>query len=107
MKQREKLTEKTVRAAEPRAKSWQMFDSEVLGLSVCVYASGSRSFMFDYRSAEDQRSDRALSGRTRGPSGAAQQGPNRTRPSHISGWATGLRPSSTSHAPLRTGGFRS
>lgn len=55
MRKREKLTEKQVRAAEPRARSYQVFDADVLGLSICVYASGSRSFMFDYRSSGRQR----------------------------------------------------
>lgn len=55
MRKREKLTEKQVRAAEPRAKSWQLFDADVLGLSICIYPSGSRSFMFDYRSSGRQR----------------------------------------------------
>ena len=55
MRNREKLTEKLVRAAEPRARSWQMFDADVLGLSICIYPSGSRSFMFDYRVSGRQR----------------------------------------------------
>lgn len=55
MKARERLTEKQVRAAEPRARSYQLFDTDVLGLSICIYASGSRSFMFDYRASGRQR----------------------------------------------------
>lgn len=55
MRNREKLTEKLVRAAEPRGRSWQLFDADVLGLSICIYPSGSRSFMFDYRAAGRQR----------------------------------------------------
>ena len=55
MRNRERLTEKLVRAAEPRSKAWQIFDSDVLGLSICIYPSGGRSFMFDYRAAGRQR----------------------------------------------------
>ncbi|MFD1798212.1 site-specific integrase [Paracoccus aurantiacus] len=55
MRNREKLTEKLVRAAETRPKAWQVFDTDVLGLSICIYTSGSRSFMFDYRTAGRQR----------------------------------------------------
>ena len=55
MRNREKLTEKLVRAAEPRLKAWQIFDTDVLGLSICIYPSGSRSFMFDYRATGRQR----------------------------------------------------
>ena len=55
MRNRERLTEKLVRAAEPRPKAWQIFDSDVLGLSICIYPSGGRSFMFDYRAAGRQR----------------------------------------------------
>ncbi|MDO5604531.1 MAG: site-specific integrase [Paracoccus sp. (in: a-proteobacteria)] len=55
MKQREKLTEKAVRSAEPRGKSYQIFDMDVVGLSLCIYPSGSRSFMFDYRHSGRQR----------------------------------------------------
>lgn len=51
MRTRERLTEKLIRAAEPRAKAFQIFDADVLGLSACVYPSGHRSFMFDYRVA--------------------------------------------------------
>ena len=55
MRNREKLSEKLVRAAETRHRPWQVFDTEVLGLSICIYPSGSRSFMFDYRVAGRQR----------------------------------------------------
>lgn len=55
MRNRERLTEKLVRAAEIRPKAWQIFDTDVLGLSICIYPSGSRSFMFDYRAAGRQR----------------------------------------------------
>lgn len=55
MRNREKSTEKLVRAAEIRVKAWQIFDTEVLGLSICIYPSGSRSFMFDYRATGRQR----------------------------------------------------
>ncbi len=55
MRNREKLSEKLVRAAETRPRPWQIFDTEMLGLSICIYPSGSRSFMFDYRVAGRQR----------------------------------------------------
>ena len=55
MRNREKLSEKLVRAAETRPWPWQIFDTEVLGLSICIYPSGSRSFMFDYRVVGRQR----------------------------------------------------
>ena len=55
MRNRERLTEKLIRAAGIRPKSWQIFDTEVLGLSICIYPSGSRSFMFDYRATGRQR----------------------------------------------------
>lgn len=55
MRNREKLSEKLVRTAETRPRPWQIFDTEVLGLSICIYPSGSRSFMFDYRVAGRQR----------------------------------------------------
>ncbi|MDO5758525.1 MAG: site-specific integrase [Rhodobacterales bacterium] len=55
MRKRERLTEKLVRGAETRPKAWQIFDTEVLGLSICIYPSGSRSFMFDYRATGRQR----------------------------------------------------
>ncbi|VDS07890.1 site-specific tyrosine recombinase XerC [Paracoccus haematequi] len=34
MRNRERLTEKLVRAAETRPKAWQIFDTEMLGLSI-------------------------------------------------------------------------
>ncbi|WP_074948174.1 Arm DNA-binding domain-containing protein [Paracoccus halophilus] len=52
---REKLSEKLVQAAETRPRPRQIFDTEVLGLSICIYLSGSRSFMFDSRVAGRQR----------------------------------------------------
>ena len=55
MRNRERLTEKLIRAAQTRARPWQLFDTEVLGLSICIYPSGWRSFMFDYRAAGRQR----------------------------------------------------
>lgn len=50
---KERLTENLVRETRPIA--WQLFDSEVIGLSICVYRSGSRSFVFNYRIAGRQR----------------------------------------------------
>ncbi|HLS18774.1 MAG TPA: site-specific integrase [Paracoccaceae bacterium] len=55
MRKRERLTEKLVRTAEIRRIAWQLFDSEVIGLSICIYRSGSRSFVFNYRIAGRQR----------------------------------------------------
>lgn len=55
LRNRERLTEKLVRAAETRAKAYQIFDSEVLGLSACIYPSAHRAFVFDYRVGGRQR----------------------------------------------------
>ena len=55
MAQREKLTEKLVRAAEPRAGIYQVFDEDVRGFSLRVFTSGSRNFTLDYRVKGHQR----------------------------------------------------
>jgi len=56
MVKRLKLSEKILREAEPVAgKSYQIFDTEILGLAVRVQASGTRSFTIDYRHAGRQR----------------------------------------------------
>lgn len=55
MRERERLTERIVRAAKPRDRKYQIFDAETLGLSVCIYPSGLRSFLFDFRVAGRQR----------------------------------------------------
>lgn len=52
---REKLTERMVKAAEARAKDYHIFDSEVLGLALCVYKSGNRAFTLSYRFQGRQR----------------------------------------------------
>lgn len=55
MRDRERLTEKLVRAAVPRDRKFQIFDGEATGLSACIYPSGLRSFMFTYRIGGQQR----------------------------------------------------
>ncbi|MDG1128810.1 MAG: site-specific integrase [Paracoccaceae bacterium] len=55
MAQREKLTEKLVRAAEPRVGIYQVFDEDVRGFSLRVFSSGSRHFALDYRVKGRQR----------------------------------------------------
>ena len=49
MAQREKLTEKLVRAAEPRTGIYQVFDEDVRGFSLRIFSSGSRHLALDYR----------------------------------------------------------
>lgn len=56
MVRRLKLSEKTLRDAEPLAgRSYQVFDTEILGLSARVHCSGTRAFTLDYRYAGRQR----------------------------------------------------
>ncbi|WP_255330020.1 Arm DNA-binding domain-containing protein [Paracoccus albicereus] len=55
MAQREKLTEKLVRAVEPRAGIYQVFDEDVRGFSLRIFSSGSRHFALDYRVKGRQR----------------------------------------------------
>lgn len=55
MRSRERLSEKIVRAASPLDRKYQIFDTDALGLSVCIYPSGNRAFLFDYRAAGRQR----------------------------------------------------
>ena len=52
---RERLTERGVKAALPQSKDYNIFDTEALGLAICVYASGNRSFTFSYRFQGRQR----------------------------------------------------
>ena len=52
---RVKLAEKLVRAAEPRADDYQIFDEEVRGLALVVYPSGGRAFSLSYRFNGRQR----------------------------------------------------
>ncbi|WP_273524117.1 tyrosine-type recombinase/integrase [Rhodosalinus sediminis] len=49
MAKRQRLTERLVRAAEPGARAYQLFDTEVRGLSLLVQKSGTRSFALNYR----------------------------------------------------------
>lgn len=56
MARRVKLSEKVLRDAKPLdAKSYQIFDTEILGLAARVQASGARTFTIDYRHAGRQR----------------------------------------------------
>jgi hypothetical protein len=56
MVKRLKLNEKTLRDAEPvEGRSYQIFDTEILGLSARVQCSGARAFSLDYRFAGRQR----------------------------------------------------
>jgi integrase len=56
MVNRLKLNEKSLRDAELRSGvSYQIFDTEVIGFSVRVQSSGSRTFTIDYRHAGRQR----------------------------------------------------
>lgn len=52
---RVRLTEKLVRAAEPRARDYQVFDEEVRGFAMVVYPSGGRAFALSYRHQGRQR----------------------------------------------------
>lgn len=52
---RQRLTERGVKAAPPKADDYNIFDSEVLGLALVVYPSGNRSFTFSYRFHGRQR----------------------------------------------------
>jgi len=49
MANRQRLNEKIVKAAEPRARPYQLFDDEVLGFSAVIQRTGSRGFYLDYR----------------------------------------------------------
>jgi len=52
MANRLKLNEKILRDAEPQeGNSYQIFDTEILGLAAKVQSSGSRTFTLDYRYA--------------------------------------------------------
>jgi len=56
MARRVKLSEKVLRDAEPLdGKSYQIFDTEILGLAAKVQCSGTRTFTLDYRFAGRQR----------------------------------------------------
>jgi hypothetical protein len=52
MVKRLKLNEKALREAEPiEGNSYQIFDTEILGLAAKVQTSGMRTFTLDYRYA--------------------------------------------------------
>lgn len=56
MVNRQKLTEKVLREAEPaEGRDYQIFDTEVRGFAVCIYRGGGRAFTLDYRHAGRQR----------------------------------------------------
>jgi len=56
MVKRLKLSEKVLREAEPvEGKSYQIFDTEILGLAAKVQSSGTRTFTLDYRYGGRQR----------------------------------------------------
>lgn len=51
----EKITKRTVAAAEPRASRYIIFDSAVPGFGLRVFPSGEKSWVFDYRPGEGGR----------------------------------------------------
>ena len=56
MVNRQKLTEKVLREAEPaEGRDYQIFDTDVRGFAVCIYRGGGRAFTLDYRYAGRQR----------------------------------------------------
>lgn len=56
MVNRQKLTEKVLRDAEPAVgRDYQIFDTEVRGFAACIYRGGGRAFTLDYRYAGRQR----------------------------------------------------
>ena len=56
MVDRQKLSEKVLRDAEPaEGRDYQIFDTEVRGFAVCIYRGGGRAFTLDYRYAGRQR----------------------------------------------------
>lgn len=55
MATRQRLKEKTVKEAEPRARPYQLFDDEVIGFSVVIQRSGTRGFYLDYTIKGRQR----------------------------------------------------
>ena len=56
MVNRQKLTEKVLRDAEPaEGRDYQIFDTKVRGFAACIYRGGGRAFTLDYRYAGRQR----------------------------------------------------
>ncbi|WIY52432.1 tyrosine-type recombinase/integrase [Devosia sp. YIM 151766] len=55
MTSRTRLTEKLVRAAEPRSGDYQIFDNEVLAFALVIYPSGTKAFNLSYRVSGRQR----------------------------------------------------
>jgi integrase len=55
MANRQRLKEKVVKEAEPRARPYQMFDDEVIGFSAVIQRSGTRGFYLDYSFRGRQR----------------------------------------------------
>ncbi|SFD29484.1 tyrosine-type recombinase/integrase [Tropicimonas isoalkanivorans] len=55
MADRQRLTEKMVRAAERRGRYYQLFDSEVVAFALAVQPSGTKTFVLNYRVSGRQR----------------------------------------------------
>ncbi len=55
MTDRQRLTEKLVRAAEERGRYYQVFDSEVVAFALAVQPSGTKTFVLNYRVSGRQR----------------------------------------------------
>ena len=56
MVDRQKLSEKVLRDAEPaEGRDYQIFDTGVRGFSITIYPSGNRAFTLDYRVGGRQR----------------------------------------------------
>ena len=51
----ERLTDRLITAIRPSRTITYVFDSEVGGLAICVYPSGRKTFIFDYRQEYRQR----------------------------------------------------
>lgn len=51
MPERQRLTEKLARTAEPRDDDYQIFDDDLRGFALVVYQSGTRAFALHYRTA--------------------------------------------------------
>lgn len=55
-----KLTKRTVEAAKPRAAKYHLFDTALPGFALCLYPSGERSYVVDYRTAGGRQRRMAL-----------------------------------------------
>ena len=54
------LTKRTLDAAKPAAKDYQIWDTKVRGLGVRVYPSGAKGFILQYRNAAGRTRKMAL-----------------------------------------------